>query len=40
MRHDIEENVDVSLNAKIEAPISRHPCLLDVLGLIILLGPQ
>jgi hypothetical protein len=40
MRHDIKQYVGIPLNTKIEAPISRHPCLPDVLGLIILLGPQ
>ena len=40
MHHDIEQHVGIPLNTKIEAPVSRHPCLPDVVGLIILLGPQ
>ena len=40
MRHDIKQYVGIPLNAKIEAPVSCHPCLPDVVGLIVLLGPQ
>jgi len=27
MPHDIQQEVGIALNTKIEAPIARHPCL-------------
>jgi hypothetical protein len=40
MPHNIKQYIGVSFNAKIEAPVSRHSRLPDVLGLIIFFGPQ
>src|SRR6266446_3722431 len=40
MRHDVDDLIPITHNAKIEPPISRHPCLPDIVGLVVLLGTQ
>jgi hypothetical protein len=40
MRHGVDDLIHLTDNAEIEPPSSRHPCLPDIVGLIILFGTQ
>src|SRR5690242_14144766 len=40
MRHDVDDLIPITHNAKIAPPLSRHPCLPDIVGLIVRLGTQ